>query len=979
MQNKLYSLLLLLLLLFAFNAFSATTGKITGKVVDAETGEPLPGTNVTIADTKMGAATDIEGNYFILNVPPGTYTVTATMMGYKTLKKEQVQVNIDRTTTVNFSLTMTTIKGEEIAVIAEREKIQKDVSFSQMALTAREINSMPTGVDLRESIAMGVGIERDLYGHLSIRGGEIDEIGYFVDDLSRNDRRVGIPVIKVPQSAVKEIQVLTGGFSAEYGEARSGMINVVTRDGGPNYSFSVDYRMSPAARKHFGPNLFSPENWWDVGRYLYLEPSPDRDGDGTPDFEGWNSYMERNGGEKTIPGPYGNAGVAKSPEEMLEVWKYQHRPQDYANEPDHYIESTFGGPVPFTNDKLHFFYSGYFDRTLFAFRFSRPAFVDQTHTLKLNYKLTNNIKLRYTGNYGETKSVTYDAEPGRYVDAHYWGNVKDAMDGVAAGHLFNSDTRLVHANVWRSLQGLELEHVINPQSFYKIRLQYDRTRYRAHPGQMRDTTTVKVVGDVRVDETRLKFASNKYKDVLNIHRMGEDKGWRDYTWYDAFQLRGDYTNQVTNRHELKTGFKATLNNMNLDYGRHRWSDHRIDLPPEYWTERDVSYLEAGAYIQDKIEFEGMIMNIGVRLDGFKSFEGAFTDPWSYYYTKGVNYDSLYYAPSKIPQMKVVVSPRLGVSHPVTDNAKLFFNYGYFFQRATVEDLYTDIREQTSSLEMMGNPNLNFRKTISYELGVEHNVADIFTYKLTGYYKDASNEIGTIAFIGDTYPGSYYRRMNNRYRDIRGFEFELFLPYNRYISGRLSYDYRLSNSGWYGYQAYFEDIYQKNVLQSPNQSKPRPRPRFRANLTFRTPESMTHPIMNTLFSDVQITTYLRWEAGDWLTYHSETYPGDQENNIQWTSWHNIDLHLSKGFRLFGIYTELYTEIQNLLNSKFLDGDGSFWNQSLIDQGQYLELVAEKGMKPGEFDDPDVKKLLDKGMYYLLYGPTRDIWLGIRMSF
>ncbi|MDZ7724415.1 MAG: hypothetical protein U5R06_16830 [candidate division KSB1 bacterium] len=150
---------------------------------------------------------------------------------------------------------MTTIEGEEVAIVAEREKIQKDVSFSQMALTAREINSMPTGVDLRESIAMGVGIERNLYGHLSIRGGEIDEIGYFVDDLSRNDRRVGMPVIKVPQSAVKEIQVLTGGFSAEYGQARSGMINVVTKDGGPNYTFSLDYRTSPAARKHFEPNI----------------------------------------------------------------------------------------------------------------------------------------------------------------------------------------------------------------------------------------------------------------------------------------------------------------------------------------------------------------------------------------------------------------------------------------------------------------------------------------------------------------------------------------------------------------------------------------------------------------------------------------------------------------------------------------------------------------------------------------------------
>ncbi|MDZ7724417.1 MAG: hypothetical protein U5R06_16840 [candidate division KSB1 bacterium] len=95
------------------------------------------------------------------------------------------------------------------------------------------------------------------------------------------------------------------------------------------------------------------------------------------------------------------------------------------------------------------------------------------------------------------------------MDAHYWGNVKDAMDGTAAGHLFNSDTRMVHANVWRTLHGLELEHVINPRSFYKVRFQYDRTKYRAHPGEMRDTTTVKMVGDVRLDETPLNFAPNQ--------------------------------------------------------------------------------------------------------------------------------------------------------------------------------------------------------------------------------------------------------------------------------------------------------------------------------------------------------------------------------------------------------------------------------------------------------------------------------------
>ena len=963
---------------YLINVHAATTGKIGGKVVDKDSGDPLPGVNISIDGSAMGAATDTRGNYFILNVPPGNYTVVASMMGYDKVKTTNVQVYIDRTTNVNFGLKMTTLQGQEVTVVAEREKIQADVSYSQLSITSDEIETAPTGVDLREAISMGVGIERDLYGHISIRGGEIDEIGYFVDDLSRNDRRIGIPVIKVPQSAVKEIQVLTGGFNAEYGEARSGMINVVTKEGGSDYTFSVDYRMSPAARKHFGPDLFSPENWWDVGRYLYMEPSPDRDGDGVPDFEGWISYMERNNGQKSIPGPYGTAGVAKSAEEMFEIWKYQHRPQEYANEADNYVEGTFGGPVPFTNNKLNFFYSGYFDRTLFAFRFAIPAYVDQAHTLKLNYQLTDNIKLRYTGNYGETRSVTYNAEPGTFVDVHHWGNVMDAMDGVAAGHLYNSDTRLVNADVWRSLQGLELSHVLNEKSFYEVKLQYDRTKYRAHPGEMRDTTVVKVIGDVRLDETPYNFAPNKYKDVLNIHRLGEDKGWRDYTWYETVQMRADYTNQITNRHQIKTGIKGTLNKMYLDYGRHRWSDSHINEPHEYWTSRDISYLELGGYVQDKIEFEGMIMNIGLRFDSFRSNEQAFTDPWSYFYSKGVNYDSLYFADAEIPDMKFVLSPRLGVSHPITENAKLFFNYGYFYQRATIDNLYGDIRKLTSSLDQMGNPSLDFRKTISYELGVEQNLFDLFTYKLTGYYKDVSNEIGTVTFSGNTYSYSYDRDMNNRYKDIRGFEVELYLPYSKHFSGRVSYDYRLLNYGWYGFRTYYEDPFKRNVIQSPNQSKPRPRPKFRANLTFKNPPASSESIMNKILSDIIISTYFQWEAGAWLTYHSESYPGTEENNIQWTPWYNLDVNISKGFKLFGVQTEIYTEIFNVLNSKFLNANGSFWNQSITSQEQYLELVAEKGLDPGEYKDPDVQKFLEKSMYYLLYGPKRDIWFGIRMN-
>lgn len=968
------------LALFLFNEamLADTSGKISGIVRDKKTGEGLPGVNIFLVETNMGAASNVNGEYFIINVPPGIYTIKASFVGFATVFVKDVRVNIDRTTFIDIDLTEESIElGREIVVVAEKEKVRKDVSFSQNILTVEEIATSPTGVDLREMIATGVGIDRDQYGHLTIRGGLVDEVGYFVDGMSGNDKRLGIPIIKVPQAAVKEIQVMTGGFNAEYGEARSGMINIVTKDGGPKYNLSVDYRISPTARKHFGPNLFSPENWWDVGRFLTLGPSADRDNNGVPDFEGWNSYMTRNKGKKTIIGPYGPIGVATTPEDMLAIWEFQHRPQAYADQPDHYVEGTFGGPVPFTNDKLTFFYSGFYDRTLFPFKFSRPAFIDQSHALKLDYKISPELKLRYTGSYGQTNSVTYDAEPGTFVDAHSWDNVMDAMDGNAAGHLYNADTRMVHADVYRTLQGFDMEYIVNMNSFFNFSLQYDRTKFRAHPTDWRDTTTILVIGGVRLDESPIGFAPNKYKDVLDIHRLGEDKGWRDYTWYETFQAKGDYTNQITTNHLLKTGFKTSLNKMYLNYGRHRWDDGHINLPAEDWTLRNVSFLELSGYVQDKIEFGGMIMNIGFRVDAFKSYVDEFTDPWSAYYQKGKNFDSLYYAPGQLPDMKYVFSPRLGVSHPITENAKLFFNYGYFFQRGNVENLFTDIRTISSSLDRMGNPNLDFRKTISYELGIEHNVFDIFSYKLSGYYKDVSNEISTVNFSASTYSYSYLRSMNNGYRDIMGFELELFLPYGKYLSGRISYDYRLSQGGWYGYNTYYEDPLKKNVLQSPNISKPKPRPIFRANLKFEVPEIEFSPILNSIFSDFMISTYIRWEAGEYLTYHSEAYPGTDENNIQWTPWYNVDLNVSKKISIAGYDMFVYMEVQNLLNSKFLNGTSKFWDQSLVSQEQYLELVAKKGLKPGTYDDPDVQAFLDKAMYYLLYGPTRDIWFGLRL--
>ncbi len=125
-----WTLSLVCVLVFTLNTFAQETGKIQGTVEDAETGQPLPGVNVYLVGTELGAATDAEGRYFIINIPVGTYDITASMIGYAQLTKTDVLVQIDRTSNVNFSLTTSAIEGEQVTVVAERDILHRNIKYS---------------------------------------------------------------------------------------------------------------------------------------------------------------------------------------------------------------------------------------------------------------------------------------------------------------------------------------------------------------------------------------------------------------------------------------------------------------------------------------------------------------------------------------------------------------------------------------------------------------------------------------------------------------------------------------------------------------------------------------------------------------------------------------------------------------------------------------------------------------------------------
>jgi len=253
---------LLLISILALHIFSipifAQVGKITGVVKDASTGEALIGANVLIEGTSIGAATNVDGYFVILNVPPKTYNLKASMVGYAPGIYQDVRVSIDQTTEVNFNLTSNTFQTDEVVVIATTPIVQKDVSSSRVNLNVSEIENLPVS-----NITGVIGLQAGVRSGLEIRGGAANQTAFVVNGVTLRDERDNSPFTGISYSAIDEVQIQTGGFNAEYGNVRSGLVNVVTKEGSRDkYSFSLITRYSGSSKKHFGMSPNDPNAYW---------------------------------------------------------------------------------------------------------------------------------------------------------------------------------------------------------------------------------------------------------------------------------------------------------------------------------------------------------------------------------------------------------------------------------------------------------------------------------------------------------------------------------------------------------------------------------------------------------------------------------------------------------------------------------------------------------------------------------------------
>jgi len=618
-------LCVLAIVIFPALVFAGTKGKVAGTVTDAETGRPLPVANVIIEGTTMGAAANRDGQYVILNVPPGMYTVKASMMGYAAHTVTEVHVHIDRTTTVNFNMQPTVLTGQEVIVVAKRPVIQEDVAATQKVVTSDQIEALPAA-SVKGVMVVQPGIEVGQEG-IYVRGSGQDEAIFMVDGVVLRDQRTNEPITSVPLSAIQEIVVQTGGFSPEYHNVRSGVVNVVTKEGSPNrYAATISFKMRPAGPKHFGISPYDPNSCW-LRPYLDDEVCWEGTKSGAWDvyrqrqyieFDGWNSVSEQLLADDDPTNDL-------TPEACQRIFMWEHRKQGDIKKPDYNVDLGFGGPVPFVGKSLgnlRFYSSFRREQDMYLIQLSRDAITDQSGMLKLTSDMAPSMKLSFLGLYGETFATSRSRSGGTDYMNGTW-EVADATDRAGFTVPWRLYTNIYWCPTDRFYQTLSAKftHLLSSTTFYELQLKQIGKRYVTGPPRDRDTAKVyEPIPGYKVDEAPEGFWADYLFAIDGMAMGGPIATARDSSRFTTITAKFDLVSQINHNNQIKTGLELAFDNFDMKFGM-----ENKPLPEgNTWTEFEQSPYRIIHYLQDKLEFQGFISTLGLVTE--------YSDPNGYWYS-----------------------------------------------------------------------------------------------------------------------------------------------------------------------------------------------------------------------------------------------------------------------------------------------------------------------------------------------------------
>jgi hypothetical protein len=955
-----------LMLLLPVTAYS--TGKIKGRVVDRETKDPLAGANVVLVGTTYGAATGLDGEFVIVNVPEGTYAMRSSYIGYAALTVENVRVNFNLTTEVLFELTPAQISVRPVLIVAERPLINKNSTNAARIVTSTDMSTLPIrGVENVLAIQAGVVLQD---GVIHVRGGRADEVGVQLDGVTIADPVSGGRRLTLVQDAVEEISLQSSGYEAEFGRANSGIVQYVLKTGSPSFKGTLEYITDNIGFQ--SSNGFT-KGTKRLGAY-------------------WYGYNEFTG---TVSGP-----VIDERFKFFGLFNYLYQrdkmPQAYSGIDIGAIKD------PISQDSIYLIYP--------AGVLLKNSNEMYTFTGTANADLLP-LKIRLSGSYSKIRSndgatlAVFDMD--RVTESNMWqgfGSLKatyvisPTTFAEVSGGLFKNFAKTYDPVLKDDFLSYG-DSVVNAQAGYI---------WPRRPGTPTGRYVIPMAYNLygwsfNVPGTPIASYSKNQRDNITLTAALTGQVGR----YHTFKLGGDYLRYTVRSYQVSRPANLALLVARNDTASaaNKQTLQQILTPNVFAYGYDVlgnelsslDYLGprhpvfASAYAQDKIEFGDLVLNLGLRYDYIDADSYQLLDPSLP--DLAVQPGTLAILPDGLVHSKPLslVTPRFGAAFSLTDKIVFHAQFAKLIQQSRLLDAYLPWRQFALNVTGIGYipTNLGPVRTTQYEVGISQQLGESASLDVTAYYKDVYDQTKPqlVSTPLSSTGAAYFDYTNGDYTTTKGIELSFQmrrvhrLQANATVSlqdGQGSGSYAFQGGRWYL-------MMQQMIVPLDYNNKVR----GSAFIDYRFASDEGGAVLqgagaNLLFTFSSGHPYTRVANDAWQL------PLEALNSSSTPWWFQADLRVEKMFRLTSsILSTAYISVINLFDVRNVT---NVWatTGSAADDGYLVnptsgeKLVASKGQPYADlyrqvglnYYQPNA----DGGLVTSYrYGPPRQIRIGLRLEY
>jgi hypothetical protein len=720
-------------------------GKLSGKVVDADTKEPLIGANVVVLNSDWGAASDVNGEYFILNIPPGNYDVRFSFVGYAAKTIQEVRIVGGVTYELNVDLS-TDFTLPDI-IVQDRKFFEEKATNTKKVIDAGQINRLPVkGVEKLASLQAGVVIsegaggafndaENDGNVEINVRGGRGNEVLYIVDGIAQNDAYTGFNYSQVSNAAIEQIAFEIGGYEAKYGQAQSGIINLTTKSGDPTYSIFADV-LSSTFTDDYGYNLYTTSLGGPIipgiaNHTFFLSGE-----------RGW--FLDGDPRAINLEFPSINKSYDYIPDNGSDVYRFTARTS-------HSIESwtvRLGANVNQRNLRL---YTHSYSKNNSAHN-RRVERFNQSYSARISQNISNNAFWNLNLGYRQ-----FDEESG---DGVYFDDLMAYGD---------------------SLKIFQTEGISIPN--YGGRIDLDAVGIFHDKGRV----------------------FNEYKKTKN-NTLSADLDLTTQFENHLFEVGGGVNYNIVRYFRILpvTLSSSSLRNVKIEerYRRLQPTTFGFDITGRNETSSGHEFepktpLIAYGYLQDRFELSDMVLNVGIRFDYFDTQTDILINP-ELPYAAGdpTKFDAADFV-TKDPEFHI--SPRIGLGFPVTSSTVFHAQYGKFIQQPPLDELYASPFDYDALLSddafTFLNGQVESEITTQYEVGFRQVLGDVAALNITAFYKNTEGLVNRSLVFFQREPGGeqleYYAPTNSDFGTIKGLAVSADVSRVGYFSMSLNYTYSIA--------------------------------------------------------------------------------------------------------------------------------------------------------------------------------------------